>query len=106
MDKYVIGNRIIHLPEGCEYVAACWNCDLQSKSVVADGIEYKAMVPTPKGKPYIDFVWIRGEEGDYWIDEDSPVRGGLNLEFALKIKQELEIACEYLKTVEKGNADA
>jgi hypothetical protein len=46
---------------------------------------------------YIDFVTIRGDdEGDIWVSEDSPVRGGLSPQDAKDLIDELGKAIELI----------
>ena len=81
--------REIHLPSGNQTVAIVW--DLTEREIDATK-EY-----IRSSYPYIDFVSIRGKEGGYYEDEDSPVAGGINPELARTISLELECACQYLE---------
>jgi hypothetical protein len=86
-----------------DYVAVCWRVSPHTKTIIKDGVNYKAEVyeRDPKAKPYIDFINLREDEDEVWEDEDSPVRGGMNIKLAEKIHKELGEAIEYLKSQEK-----
>ena len=85
-----------HMMGDC--VAVCWNVVPKTKVITKDGIDYKAEVyERTKAAPYIDFINLREHDEDIWEDEDSPVDGGLSLEQAVKIQEELGKAIEYLK---------
>lgn len=76
-----------------ETVAITWNAREVSKSV------YPYRSWEKEGKPYIDFVNLRqdGKDGSYYEDEDSPVVGGIDTDYARKLISELTAACEWLK---------
>ncbi len=78
---YQIGDVEIHFPADNECVCVCWNTRFDER----------------EGDPYINFITLRQYGDEYCIDEDSPVRGGIGIDFARQIAQELEVACRYLK---------
>jgi len=89
-----------HMMGDC--VAVCWKVVPKTKVITKDGIDYKAEVyERTKAAPYIDFINLREHDEDIWEDEDSPIRGGMNIKLAEKIHKELGEAIEYLKSQEK-----
>ena len=108
MKKVILSNagKEAHFPGDNTAVAVCWNVHRVEKKIEgADGLTYKAEVwersPSPHGnkepQAYIDFVTVREDGEDTWEDEDSPVDGGLSIEFAEKIAKELVRAIQYTK---------
>ena len=52
------------------------------------------------GEKYIDFVDVRRDNDDEWYeDDDSPVVGGIDVEFAEQIRDELSAAVEIMKAM-------
>lgn len=84
--------REIHLPSGNQTVAIVWDLTEREIGTTKEYIR--------SSYPYIDFVSIRGKEGGYYEDEDSPVAGGLSITFARTIALELERACQYLEKLQ------
>lgn len=83
-----------------EFVAVAWNLKTVTKSVTQDGIEYTAKTKERKGKPYIDFVWLREDSnGGFYEDEDSPVDGGFDPSSATSLIQELQAAIDYINNL-------
>ena len=102
---YFLNEREIHLIG--DAVAICWNVRFQKCEIIGDdGLVYTANRPMREtgtyGGPYIDFVSIRTDgEGELYVDDDSPVAGGLTADYAEKIAQELLEAAAYLRRVER-----
>jgi hypothetical protein len=84
-----------------DYVGVVWNTEQKKRTIIGeDGLAYSAQVAVRSGEPYIDFVWIRGEDADEpWEDEDSPVEGGLDADSAVQIATELQRAAIYLRSL-------
>lgn len=101
---YVFSEREVHMMGDKKYgVCVAWNMKNQIKTLKDDqGTVYTASVPARSGEPYIDFTAIRNADGDAFEDEDSPVRGGISPEFALKLAVDLQAAVEYLKELQSG----
>lgn len=99
MKEYILDYYEIHLPSGCEYAAVCWRIDREETQEVVGRRLMRTFKPVRKGVPFIDLVTIRGEEGDYWLDKNSPVAGGMYLDHARKIAKELALACDYLEEI-------
>ena len=55
-----------------------------------------------RSKPYIDFVDVRQNQGEFYLDEDSPVEGGLSANFAKQIYEELGKAIDYMEEIVEG----
>lgn len=101
MKEYTIDDREIHMVG--EYVGVAWNLRYEKRKIKGeDGLTYTADVPLRDSGPYIDFFSIRGEEDDWWVDEDSPVEGGIYANMARSVAAELLVAAEYLETWQKG----
>lgn len=48
--------------------------------------------------PYIDFVWIRMDsKNEPYVDDDSPVDGGLSTKEANQLANELILAIQYIE---------
>jgi hypothetical protein len=94
---YFLREKEIHMVG--DAVGVCWNIHHTTRTIKGeDGLTYRAEVPVRDDDPYIDFVTIREEEGDTpWEDEDSPVEGGMDVEYAEEIVQELQWAIAYLR---------
>ena len=99
--------KIYHLEEKeahmfGDMVGVVWNTSIEKKRLQdAGGTTYTAEVPVRKGKPYIDFLWIREEDTDSpYEDEDSPISGGISLKVAAKLSNELNDAISYLRKIE------
>jgi hypothetical protein len=93
-------NQEAHFPDGNDTVAVCWNIKQTTKSIKGeDGLTYKAEVwERQKVEPYIDFIALREyDKGDFVKDEDCPVDGGLSVNSALRISEELIRAAKYIK---------
>ncbi len=90
--------REAHFPAGNEIVAVCWSCDIEEKKIIQDGVSYKADVYVKKRESYIDFIGLREDHnGEVYEREETPVDGGMRVDFAEKIMNELNIAIEYIK---------
>ncbi|MDO8673080.1 MAG: hypothetical protein Q7O66_16855 [Dehalococcoidia bacterium] len=97
---YHLDEKEVHMVG--DYVGVVWNTtELRKELIGPDGLTYRAKVKARDGKPYIDFVWIRGEGKDAWEDDDSPVAGGFGGKTALQVSKELALAVEYLARVEE-----
>ena len=98
--KYMASERSVHYPYGNKWVAVVWNCKTKIHTLTRDGVSCQAFIPEPTGQPYIDFVWVNAEnENDVWIDEDSTVAGGIDINYAKEIRKELANAIKYLEDV-------
>ena len=98
IQKYILGDKEIHMMG--QYVGVCWNLSKATKQVQVQGETFSRQVKHRTGKAYIDFVSIRETRtGEFYQDDDCPVDGGLNLQEAIVIKQELEAAIEYLSNL-------
>lgn len=94
---YHAGEREIHMTGS--YVGVCWNTTKEQRQIKGeDGLTYYALAPVRDGAPYIDFVLIRERNGEVWEDEDSPVDGGISINEAERIINELGWAVEYIRT--------
>jgi hypothetical protein len=105
--EIILSNSGIEAHMMGDSVAVCWNVHRVEKKITGeDGETYRALVweRTKPEDPFIDFVRVRGsgdEDDPYYEDEDSPVEGGLPLEKAKKIYEELGKAIEYHKVTVK-----
>jgi len=100
---YRTADREIHRRLGSPDVAVCWNLAKHSTLEQRDGMEIHTTRYTRHGAPYIAFVWLRRnpDDGSWYEDEDSPVHGGLSLEEATRLREELAWAITYLPTMEE-----
>jgi len=57
------------------------------------------LISDPKANWYIDFLYIN-EDG--WKDEDSPIEGGIGINTAKQLAEELNKAIKYLEAQEKA----
>lgn len=85
-----------------DYTAVCIPVRMHSRvdKVEVGGKTYTRMVPLlmPTARMgYIDFADVRGEGKDAYINEDSPVAGGLDVVSATKIIDELQAAIELME---------
>ena len=78
-------------------VAVYWHVKAERREILHNGTTYSAIEHVRYGKPGIDFVWIRERDGVIWIDDDSPVDGGIDSAFAATLITELQAAIEYIK---------
>lgn len=90
-----------HFPDGNQVlrraVAVCWNISTE---------DYEDWyIPAPE-YPYISFLTVREDRGDYYQDEDSPVEGGLSPVEALEIAEELKRAVNYLSRLQEVDLNA
>jgi hypothetical protein len=103
--KLTNANKEAHFPKGNNSVAVCWNIHKALKSLKGeDGLVYKAEVweRAKDSKPYIDFVSVREYEKEEFVEsEDSPVDGGLSIDFAQSIADELYRAIKYVAFLKK-----
>lgn len=94
----------IHFPIGNSVVAVCWNVNRVEKQIKGeDGLIYTAKVYERKknSKAYIDFITLHEDEDEYiYEDEESPVEGGLNINYAEKIANEIVRAVQYARSLE------
>lgn len=81
------------------YVAVRWNTrEIKRKIKGDDGTTYTALVTERDHGPYISFVTLReSRKGEYYLDEDSPVDGGISASEAERVVKELTWAVEYIK---------
>ena len=75
---YFVEGKEVHMVG--DYVGVCWNLDAENNR---------------EGDPYINFVWIRENDGKVWEDEDSSIAGGIDFELAMKLVDELQSALDY-----------
>ena len=98
--SYQLDGKEVHMVG--DYVGVVWNTKQQKKTVKDDsGTVYTAYVQLRYGEPYIDFISVRhsSDVDEVWEDEDIPVDGGLGLDEAIKVSEELKLAIEYLSTI-------
>lgn len=87
------------------YVGVCWNIRKRTeiRTIIGeDGLTYTATAELWEryGDPYIDFLEVlQGEGGKFYEDEDSPVQGGMTVDFARLIASELNSAIVYLQSI-------
>lgn len=92
------GGREIHMMG--DYVGVCWNTTEAKITIEKDGKTYHATENVRSGEPYIAFA-ILFQHGDEWYeDEDSSVAGGLSVEAAEAVRDELTLAIQYLREQE------
>ena len=83
------------------YVGVCLRIEQEKKVIMQDGIKYlgETWVRNDSIPPYIDFLDIRQDkDGVAYKDDDSPVRGGLSVNNAIQIAQELAEAIHYIQS--------
>jgi hypothetical protein len=87
------------LPMG-DYVVIAWNTKHEETTTICGecGTRHTSYDNWTKyGEPYIDFAWIDEFAGEYYEDEHSPVNGGIEIDEARQIVEELTMAIEYLE---------
>jgi len=96
---YFVNEKEVHMVG--DSVGVCWNLTEEKKQIKGeDGLTYVAKINIRSGKPYINFVSIvKTGKGNFYEDEDSSVVGGIEVEFAKKIVDELKLAIEYISTL-------
>lgn len=94
---YFVNEREVHMFG--DSVGVCWNLIEEEKRIYIAGVISPVKVDVRSGAPYIDFVWIRKRDEEFYEDEDSPVAGGIDVEVAKKIVNELNLAIEYITTL-------
>src|SRR3989304_715342 len=101
MDKvkiFQLPGKAVH--KAGDFVGVAWHTREEKKTITGqDGIIYSAQILTRIVKPHIDLISIRGTEGDYWEDEDSPIAGGFDAQLAEQIIRELQWAIEYIRVI-------
>lgn len=88
---YKVDGKEIHLFGF--YVGVIWSLDTYQR---IDGTP----ISERTGAPYIGFPWIRGEDDDIWLDEDSTLDGGLSADQADEVAQGLLAAAAYIRAQE------
>jgi len=98
-DFKIIDSRAIYMAG--KYVAVVLPVIKKDFRKVIDDIEYKgsAKIADLSGKPYIDFIDLRHDDRDdeWYIDDDSPVAGGLDIGFSDQIANEIRAAIAYIR---------
>lgn len=79
-----------------------WNSVTRKTVTVSEGRRVIEETSERSGEPYIDFVIVRSDGEENYLDDDNPVAGGLGLQDALELQTELDKAIKYLKQVTKG----
>ncbi len=97
--RYWIDNREFFFPDGNEYTAVCWYFETKRDEVITKAKRTVIESQMRRGKPYIVFADIRQFGKEYYLRDDTPVMGGLDVEFAKKIRDELDRAIEYMKSL-------
>lgn len=84
-----------------DYIGIVWDLEEVTKTTVNEtGHRQKVTVYERTGEKYIGFPIIRGNtEEDYYLDDDKSIDGGLSLEAARQVAQELTSAVEYLESL-------
>ena len=98
MDKFYINGRELHMMG--EFVCVAWNIKEIKHSNTVAGVYRVAF--DRLSEPYIDFVDVRRNQGDFYLDKDSPVEGGLSADFAKQIYDELGRAIDYIEEIIDG----
>ena len=105
VQRHIITSQPAELHMIGEYVAVRWNLKKEQRELKGDdGLTYKAVAYVRSSGPYISFASIRKINGEEFVDEDSPVDGGISAEFAKEILPELQWAIDYIDR--KGWNDA
>jgi hypothetical protein len=100
---YHLAEKEVHMVG--DYVGVVWPTKEQKKALPGyDGLIYHAPVNVRSGDPYIDFLTIRKDDrrDEFYEDEDSPADGGLSMDTAKQMAEELLRAVEYIKTAGNG----
>lgn len=95
---HFINGREIHLFHG--YVAVCWNInEKETRTRKSPGEVILTTTRTRIDRPYIDFLTIRTGRvsQELYVDEDSPIDGGLNADEAQQLVVALQEAIAHLK---------
>ena len=98
MREIFVESRELHFPDDNDYVCVGWNTKTKSPP---PGVPGEVKVERTSN-PYIDFVIIRKFQDTSMVGEDSPMAGGLMLNFAQKMHDELGRAIKYLEEVIDG----
>jgi hypothetical protein len=90
-----------------EYVAVVWPARKETTVETMDGGWTRTIetwvIAFRSGDPYITFYDIReGSDGEPYIDEDSPVAGGMHWVFAREIAGHLSDATDYVEAIGNG----
>jgi len=98
--KIELSEKEVHMMG--KYVGVCWNTKTETKRLMdEDGTTYRAEIQVRDGEPYIQFIWIRGDEKSGFYERDvSPVDGGLEKSEAALVVEELQRALRYLDQLE------
>ena len=91
---YFIDNREIH--QFGFYVSVVWATEDREERQGNRRVVTTARDGDP---PYISFLWIRNEDEETWIDEDSTVAGGLRVDQAEEMAQGLLAAAAYIRSL-------
>lgn len=86
-------------------VCVRWNLSHETKTTVIEDVTYTGNVYKRRGDPFIDFVWMRQYDNGWYIDDDSPVDGGLNPEFATALSEELKLAVQYIEWLKENKEE-
>lgn len=85
------GKRELHMVG--EYACVAWHIKTTVSTIYHENKEIKTTTFIKTSKPYIDFVYVCEDD---WVNEDSPVDGGMSFDFAIQIRDELTAAIDYL----------
>ncbi len=80
-------------PKNNEYVAVCWRTKTERNVKVSRDVHTTTETQVRSGDPYIVFVMVEDEK---YITHDTPVEGGMGHAFAVRIRNELNNAIEYI----------
>lgn len=101
-------DQIFYLPEAelhmmGESIAVRWNVRIERKTSIISGRRIIEDAFVRDDAPYISFVDVRHDtrSGEDYLSEDSPVDGGIGLEFAKQIYSDLGRAIAYLEQMER-----
>ena len=101
---YQLSDKEVHMVG--DYVGVCWNIRYREYEPqhnelpsTPGGLGITIKLPERTYGPYIDFVWVRENNGEHYEDEDSPVDGGIDKHTGVQIIQELEAAIAYIDSL-------
>lgn len=87
-------------------VAICQNMRTVENVQVPNETEIISRQMVPIGEPYISFVSERTFADETVLAEGCSVEGGISLDDARRVAQELMDACELLDQIQRGKTEA
>jgi hypothetical protein len=101
-----VGSREVHMMG--DHVAVCWNLRTETLTDETDTAgQHITVTRKVRQEPaYIDFVWLREDDGVWYEDEDNIGNGGMAPPIALIVAGELHQAVQYLADLQSAQQSA